>query len=104
MDAKQVKDLMDHLETSKLKKLVLKDGEFELQLEKEDAHGPRPSPSRLKVRESEPESAFQSEEELKGDRGSQRSDAPGSYVESPCLLYTSPSPRDRTRSRMPSSA
>ena len=22
----------------------------------------------------------------------------------PCLLYTSPSPRDRTRSRMPSSA
>ena len=24
--------------------------------------------------------------------------------EDPCLLYTSPSPRDRTRSRMPSSA
>mgnify|MGYP003379571705 CR=1 FL=1 len=24
--------------------------------------------------------------------------------EGPCLLYTSPSPRDRTRSRMPSSA
>ena len=29
----------------------------------------------------------------------------GTYAEiSPCLLYTSPSPRDRTRSRMPSSA
>ena len=27
-----------------------------------------------------------------------------SYIYSPCLLYTSPSPRDRTRSRMPSSA
>ena len=26
------------------------------------------------------------------------------YVYQPCLLYTSPSPRDRTRSRMPSSA
>ena len=26
------------------------------------------------------------------------------YASSPCLLYTSPSPRDRTRSRMPSSA
>ena len=26
------------------------------------------------------------------------------YLMSPCLLYTSPSPRDRTRSRMPSSA
>ena len=31
----------------------------------------------------------------------------GVYIEAPgasCLLYTSPSPRDRTRSRMPSSA
>ena len=26
------------------------------------------------------------------------------YCGAPCLLYTSPSPRDRTRSRMPSSA
>ena len=29
--------------------------------------------------------------------------SPGCPV-APCLLYTSPSPRDRTRSRMPSSA
>ena len=28
----------------------------------------------------------------------------GKKWHSPCLLYTSPSPRDRTRSRMPSSA
>ena len=30
----------------------------------------------------------------------------GQFIEmdDPCLLYTSPSPRDRTRSRMPSSA
>ena len=28
----------------------------------------------------------------------------GSYLVKHCLLYTSPSPRDRTRSRMPSSA
>ena len=26
------------------------------------------------------------------------------YMDTGCLLYTSPSPRDRTRSRMPSSA
>ena len=30
--------------------------------------------------------------------------AKGDAVEVACLLYTSPSPRDRTRSRMPSSA
>ena len=29
---------------------------------------------------------------------------PITYGFEPCLLYTSPSPRDRTRSRMPSSA
>ena len=28
----------------------------------------------------------------------------GAPISVPCLLYTSPSPRDRTRSRMPSSA
>ena len=37
-----------------------------------------------------------------------RFDSPVEYVrivgECTCLLYTSPSPRDRTRSRMPSSA
>ena len=33
----------------------------------------------------------------------QESDAADSWIIS-CLLYTSPSPRDRTRSRMPSSA
>ena len=32
--------------------------------------------------------------------GTVRCDGPGMF----CLLYTSPSPRDRTRSRMPSSA
>ena len=29
---------------------------------------------------------------------------PGGQMNNTCLLYTSPSPRDRTRSRMPSSA
>ena len=31
-------------------------------------------------------------------------DDPETLHDMPCLLYTSPSPRDRTRSRMPSSA
>ena len=30
--------------------------------------------------------------------------APENLIDNGCLLYTSPSPRDRTRSRMPSSA
>ena len=37
------------------------------------------------------------------DREIDRWAIPASRFE-PCLLYTSPSPRDRTRSRMPSSA
>ena len=38
-------------------------------------------------------------------RGQREIDATGQYViPGACLLYTSPSPRDRTRSRMPSSA
>ena len=32
------------------------------------------------------------------------SDTFDTFMDSSCLLYTSPSPRDRTRSRMPSSA
>jgi uncharacterized membrane protein YgcG len=39
----------------------------------------------------------------KGNGGSSIT-APADYNPLPCLLYTSPSPRDRTRSRMPSSA
>ena len=34
----------------------------------------------------------------------ERNDIDAVVVSTPCLLYTSPSPRDRTRSRMPSSA
>ena len=39
-----------------------------------------------------------------GENNAQRSVAKGDGVYKSCLLYTSPSPRDRTRSRMPSSA
>ena len=38
------------------------------------------------------------------EEGSLRCDANVSVMLKGCLLYTSPSPRDRTRSRMPSSA
>eukprot|EP00657_Telonema_sp_P-1_P001653 TRINITY_DN14295_c0_g1_i3.p2 TRINITY_DN14295_c0_g1~~TRINITY_DN14295_c0_g1_i3.p2 ORF type:complete len:123 (-),score=24.57 TRINITY_DN14295_c0_g1_i3:97-465(-) len=38
------------------------------------------------------------------DFGQLRFDATNAALSDACLLYTSPSPRDRTRSRMPSSA
>ena len=39
----------------------------------------------------------------KAAKRAERLDIPSCYCKN-CLLYTSPSPRDRTRSRMPSSA
>ena len=39
-----------------------------------------------------------------GNRGGGRAEVVASRPSGSCLLYTSPSPRDRTRSRMPSSA
>ena len=46
-------------------------------------------------------------DELFQEQSTQESDTEQAVTtesEEPCLLYTSPSPRDRTRSRMPSSA
>ena len=50
--------------------------------------------------------AVRSQVDLSSDAALQREIAENSFtvVEGTCLLYTSPSPRDRTRSRMPSSA
>ena len=44
------------------------------------------------------------EESIARIRREQRRTSHGIKKVKPCLLYTSPSPRDRTRSRMPSSA
>lgn len=92
MDIQQIKELMTHLEESKLRKLVFKKGDFELHLEKESANLP---PQRPRVVAAESESAFQSEVALKGERGgSTRADAPGTYVTSPMVgtFYGSPAP------------
>ena len=94
MDIKQIKDLMSHLEASKLKRLVYKKGDFELEIEKESL-APPPPPPRTKAQIAETDSAFYSEVAQKGERGgSGRPDAPGSYVTSPMVgtFYSSPSP------------
>ena len=49
------------------------------------------------------EPAQKTKTESKGKEAEQQ-DAGTQPPAQPCLLYTSPSPRDRTRSRMPSSA
>jgi acetyl-CoA carboxylase biotin carboxyl carrier protein len=92
MDIDQIKELMNHLEASKLTKLVFKKGDFELHLEKDAAVLPSHRP---RVVQAEAESAFQSEAPLKGERGgSPRLDAPGTYVTSPMVgtYYSSPAP------------
>jgi len=93
MDIEQIKELMTHLEESKLRKLVYKKGDFELHIEKDSPHY-APARARLSVPiENEP--AFQSEVPLKGERGgSTRPDAPGTYVTSPMVgtFYASPGP------------
>lgn len=92
MDIDQIKDLITHLEASKLRKLVFKKGDFELQLEKDSAYAP---PQRVISIPAEMESAFQSEAPMKGERGGTvRSDAPGLHVTSPMVgtYYSSPAP------------
>lgn len=92
MDIQQIKELMTHLEESKLRKLVFKKGDFELHLEKEAALVPL---SRPRTVLAEPESAVQSETPLKGERGSSvRVDVPGAFVTSPMVgtFYGAPAP------------
>ena len=92
MDTQQIKELMAQLEESKLKKLIIKKGDFELHLEKESVGL---SVARPRMIQADAESAFQSEVALKGERGGgHRMDAPGTYVISPMVgtFYSSPGP------------
>lgn len=92
MDTQQIKELMTQLEESKLKKLVVKKGDFELHIEKESVAAPVAKPRMMAV---ESEMAFQSEVPLKAERGgSHKTEAPGNYVTSPMVgtYYSSPAP------------
>ena len=81
MDLQQIKELMHELEQSRLRKLVLKRGDFELYLEKGAVAEARPLPS-------EPEPVFQSEAALK------KASQAGTYVSSPMVgtFYATPAP------------
>ncbi len=88
---------MAKLEASKLRKLVIKKGDFELQLEKEgevQIVAAAPNPKMVMV-ENATENAFQQELSQKGERGGGRKvEADGKYVTSPMVgtYYASPSP------------
>ena len=95
MELKEIKELIAHIEASKLTKFSLKKGDFELHLEKEGAYVPQ-------ARHSMPppvanEDAFQSEIPMKGERGGVKHNEPqqtGSFVTSPMVgtFYGSPGP------------
>ena len=70
MDREQIKQLIADLEASKLQKIVIKKGDFELHLEKQP-----PAPAavqRMVVAENATESVFQAEISQKGERGGSR--------------------------------
>ncbi len=101
MELDQIKELMERVEKSKIKKLLLKKGDFELQIEMEgdhfhagglsQGHSPRP----IFASES-PEPVFHIEHVHKGERGgkSRAAEVPadGKYVTSPMVgtFYASP--------------
>ncbi len=85
MDIEQVKELMQHLEASKLRKMVYKKGDFELHLEKEEAMLPpvrkAVMPEPMMMEQAPPPSAHSKE-------------SAGSFVTSPMVgtFYGSPAP------------
>lgn len=94
VEIEQIKELMNHLEASKLRKLVIKKGDFEIQIEKEGA--PAPLSRRYSPAETATDAPFQSDIPLQGVRGGAgaQESAPGSYVTSPMVgtFYASPAP------------
>jgi acetyl-CoA carboxylase biotin carboxyl carrier protein len=98
VEIEQIKELMASVESSKLKKFVLKKGDFELQLEKEGDHlsasalPPHYHPSRMAT---SPESAAAEQPIFHSDRKSRAAEtADGKFVTSPLVgtFYASPAP------------
>jgi acetyl-CoA carboxylase biotin carboxyl carrier protein len=87
MDLEQIKELMNHLEASKLRKMVYKKGDFELHLEKE---GAAPLPVRRAVSMEMP----QEEAPTHKSGVPKLEEVTGSFVTSPMVgtYYASPSP------------
>ena len=92
MDLENIKALIAHLENSKLKKMIYKQGDFELHLEKEQEEIPPihysiPSPHAAKAH-------FEPHHELPPSKPERVVEASGTYVTSPMVgtYYGSPAP------------
>lgn len=82
MDLDVIKALMAQLEASKLKKMIYKQGDFELHLEKESDSAPPFIPASI----SHPvKHHFEPQHELPSVKAERASDVPGSYVTSPMV-------------------
>lgn len=85
MDLETIKALMAQLEASKLKKLVYKQGDFELHLEKESDQ-PAPSPVYVPPPSSQPVKLhFEPQHELPPVKTERISETAGTYVTSPMV-------------------
>ena len=92
MEFDKIKELVSLLEASKLRRIVLKEKDFELHLEKES---PLSISSRAQVVESSLDTAFHADVSMKGERGGGHVEEPtGEYVTSPMVgtFYSAPSP------------
>lgn len=87
MEFEQIKELMDHLEKSKLRKIVYKKGDFELHLEKEGT-------TFVTARRAMPVETFESEPSPTEKGPAKVETAAGSFVTSPMVgtFYASPAP------------
>lgn len=93
MEIEQIKELMSHLEGSKLRKLVLKKGDVELHLEKEGALAPLVRRSAHQEVLLEPSHHIETVPQRE-KAPSQTKDVDGNYVTSPMVgtHYSSPAP------------
>lgn len=92
MDLDVIKALMAQLEASRLKKMIYKQGDFELHLEKENDPLPQQVPSSSF---SHPvKHNFESQHEIPSIKAERSVEAPGTYVISPMVgtYYGSPAP------------
>lgn len=95
MDLKQIEKLMAAMANSSMKRVVLKQGDFEIELEKEcrsEGHPPLARASTPSSEYREPERPHSRPQELIKHAES----PPGKYVTSPMVgtYYSSPSPED----------